>query len=135
MNLSLLDTDTLSEVLKQRNSRVVTKAVDYLAKHAEYAISAITRYELLRGLKDRGAVNQQTAFERFCQHSKIAPVNDAVLDRATDLWVLARRGGHPGRDADLIIAATALELGRALATGNTKHFSWIPGLLLEDWRQ
>ena len=37
-------------------------------------------------------------------------------------------------DADLIIAATALEHGRTLATGNAAHFSWINGLNLEDWR-
>jgi len=45
-----------------------------------------------------------------------------------------RRGGHPGRDADLIIAATALEHGRVLVTGNTLHFSWVRGLKLSNWR-
>jgi len=45
-----------------------------------------------------------------------------------------RRGGHPGRDADLIIAATALEHGRVLVTGNTLHFAWVPGLKLSNWR-
>jgi hypothetical protein len=34
----------------------------------------------------------------------------------------------------LIIAATALETGRALVTGNTAHFGWIPALTIEDWR-
>jgi predicted nucleic acid-binding protein len=58
-----------------------------------------------------------------------------VLLRAADLWAEARRGGHPQSDADLIIAATALEHGLALVTGNTTHFSWIPGLKLADWRQ
>ena len=38
--------------------------------------------------------------------------------------------GRPG-----IIAATALEHKRVLVTGNTAHFSWVPGLRVEDWRQ
>jgi tRNA(fMet)-specific endonuclease VapC len=62
------------------------------------------------------------------------PISDAVLDRASDLWADARKGGHPGRDPDLIIAATALESSRVLITGNLAHFSWIPSLAIENWR-
>jgi predicted nucleic acid-binding protein len=58
-----------------------------------------------------------------------------VLERASDLWVIGRRQGLAPKDADLIIAATALEHGRELATGNAPHFVWIPGLTLADWRQ
>ncbi len=76
-----------------------------------------------------------TRFEAFCQQSLVAIPTLAVLDRATDLWVAARRGGFPDNDADLIIGATALELQRVLVTGNTRHFTWIPGLRMEDWRQ
>jgi predicted nucleic acid-binding protein len=54
--------------------------------------------------------------------------------RAADLWADGRNSGHPRDDADLIIAATALEAGRVLVTGNTQHFAWIPGLRLADWR-
>jgi predicted nucleic acid-binding protein len=50
------------------------------------------------------------------------------------IWVDARRGGYPRNDADLIIAATAMESGRVLVTGNAPHFAWIPGLSLADWR-
>ena len=49
-------------------------------------------------------------------------------DRAGDLWAFARQHGHPHGDADLIIAATALESQRVLVTGNSDHFAWIPGL-------
>jgi predicted nucleic acid-binding protein len=50
------------------------------------------------------------------------------------LWADAGKGGYPRNDADLIIAATALESDRVLVTGNGPHFSWIPGLSLADWR-
>ena len=135
MTLALLDTDTLSELLKQRNPQVTGKAAEYLRLHGEFALSVFTRFEVARGYKEKGATTLLTRFREFCRHSRIIPVTDAIFDRAEDLWALARRGGLPQSDADLIIAATALETGRTLVTGNTSHFSWIPGLVLEDWRQ
>jgi predicted nucleic acid-binding protein len=44
------------------------------------------------------------------------------------------RAWVPIRRRRLIIAATALETGRVLVTGNTAHYAWISGLTLEDWR-
>ncbi|MBN8625192.1 MAG: type II toxin-antitoxin system VapC family toxin [Planctomycetes bacterium] len=134
MDAALLDTDTLNEVLKQRNPLVVQKSADYLRQHGQFAISAMTRYELLRGLKEKQATKQLTQFQEFCRHSLILPITDAILDRTADLWVAARRGGFPGKDADLLIAATALETQRVLVTGNTAHFAWVPSLKIENWR-
>jgi predicted nucleic acid-binding protein len=134
MDLALLDTDMLSEVLKLRNANVTTRALAY-SQHHPFAFSSMTRYEVIRGYRDTNAATQLSRFATFCLHALILPVTDAVFDRAADLWVVARRGGHPQGDADLIIAATALESGRVLVTGNTAHFSWIPGLQIEDWRQ
>lgn len=132
---SILDTDILSELLKLRNARVRQKALAYSRQHGQLAISAITRYEVTRGYKDQNATRQLARFATFCQNSLVFPLTDAILDRAADLWVVARQGGHPRSDADLMIAATALEHGRTLVTGNTPHFVWIPGLAIEDWRQ
>lgn len=55
-------------------------------------------------------------------------MTNAVLQRASDLWVEGAVNGHPHRAADLLIAATALEHTRILVTGNTRHFTWIAGL-------
>ena len=93
------------------------------------------RYEIVRGYRDQNATTQLARFAVFCQHATVFAVTDAIFDRAADLWVTGRRGGYPHNDADLIIAATALEHGRVLVTGNTAQFSWIPGLRLDDWRQ
>jgi predicted nucleic acid-binding protein len=134
MEVALLDTDVLSEVLEQRNPQVVARAAAYLRSHGSFAFSAFTRFEISRGFKEKGATNQLTRFREFCQHSLIIPVTESVFDRAEDLWAIARRGGLPCGDADLIIAATALETGRILVTGNPAHDAWISGLKLEDWR-
>jgi len=135
MDAALLDTDILNEVLKQRNSQVVAHAAAYLQAHGQFAISALTRYEVIRGLRDANATTQLSRFAVFCQNTLILPITNAVLDRAADLWVAARQGGHPRSDADLIIAATAVEHGLVLVAGNTPHFVWVPGLTLANWRE
>ncbi len=58
MDLALLDTDTVSEILKQRNLQVTATAALYLQEHGEFAFSLITRFELLRGLRQKNATLQ-----------------------------------------------------------------------------
>jgi len=135
MELALLDTDILSEVIKLRNPQVQRKALAYTTQHSQLAFSSMSRYEVVRGYRGQNATTQLARFTVFCEHALILPITDAIFDCAADLWVLARRGGHANADADIIIAATALESGRVLVTGNTAHFAWIPGLRLGDWRQ
>jgi tRNA(fMet)-specific endonuclease VapC len=135
VNAALLDTDILSEVLKRKDRRVLAKARQYLAQHQRLAFSAITQYEIVRGLQATRATRQLAAFLRTAGTSEVFAVSVPVLMRAAGLWADARAGGHPHGDADLIIAATALEHGRVLVTGNAAHYSWIPGLTIEDWRQ
>lgn len=124
----------LNEVLKKKNLNVVRRAAEYLAVHSQFAMSSITRYEALRGLKEKNASVQLARFQQFCANTEILTITEENLDTAADLWVTGRKGGLVSKDADLIIAATAIKHGRVLVTGNTAHFSWIPGLILQNWR-
>lgn len=133
MNAKLLDTDMLSEVLKRRNPQVLSHARGYLASHGRFAFSDMTIYEIARGLKTTGATQQLAHFYRVASTSDVIPIDLPILMRAADLWAEGKRDGRPTDDADLIIAATALETGRGLVTGNTSHFAWISELTLEDW--
>jgi tRNA(fMet)-specific endonuclease VapC len=135
MSVALLDTDLLSEVIKLRDATVRKHALAYVQQHGALAFSAFTRYEVLRGYKQQGATRQLANFAVFCQHAIILPVTDAIWDRTSDLWAFARLNGHPHDDADLVIAATALEYQRTLVKGNLRHFAWIHGLTIVDWRQ
>ena len=51
MAIALLDTDMLSELLKQRNPQVTAKAAEYLRLHGKFALSVFTRFEIARGYK------------------------------------------------------------------------------------
>ena len=134
MDEALIDTDILSEILKAKNKRVLEIADQYLAYYQRFAFSAITFYEILRGFRANRAIRAIDEFVKLADNSEVLPISVPVLRRAADLWVDARQGGHPRNDADLIIAATAIEARRVLVTGNTAHFNWMPGLLLADWR-
>jgi tRNA(fMet)-specific endonuclease VapC len=134
MNPSLVDTDILTEIFKRRNRTVAASAAAYLREHGQFAISAMTRFEVVRGLRHKRANVSLHRFELMCARMLVLPISDDVLDRAADLWVEARDGGHPQRDADLVIAATALVQNRELVTGNTPHFQWINGLRVANWR-
>lgn len=134
MDEALIDTDILSEVLKKKDQNVLAAAREYLAEHERLAFSAITAYEIIRGMRAAKATKQLGDFLKVIGTSDVLQIGMPVLMRAADLWAEARNGGHPRDDADLIIAATALQARRVLVTGNTEHFSWISDLKLVDWR-
>jgi tRNA(fMet)-specific endonuclease VapC len=134
MSLAILDSDILTETFKGRNSVVVRHAADYFAAYGQFVFSAMTRFEVIRGLRQKMSPKLDQQFTTLCQRSLVLPINDEVLDRAASLWVVARSGGHAHRDADLIIASTALVHARVLITGNTLHFAWVPGLTILNWR-
>jgi tRNA(fMet)-specific endonuclease VapC len=98
----------LSEILRQQDQAVLAYGVQYLEEHSHFSFSAFTRFEVRRGYLEKRASRQLERFEEFCLPSEILPITDSVPDRACELWSLARQGGNPCGDADLIIAATAL---------------------------
>ncbi|MDF0644552.1 MAG: type II toxin-antitoxin system VapC family toxin [Nitrospira sp.] len=132
--LALLDTDILSELLK-RNPAVTQRAGLYLTEHDRLGFSIITRYEILRGLRAKQARTQELAFQALCEVSLILPLTDRVTECAATLYAELYRRGELLPDADLLIAATALEGQRILATNNILHFKRIPNLIIENWKQ
>jgi tRNA(fMet)-specific endonuclease VapC len=134
MDAVLLDTDILSEILKAKNKRILDISERYLLQHQRFAFSAITLYEIIRGFRANQAVRALNEFLKLAGNSDVHPISIDILKRSADLWAEARQGGYPQNDADLIIAATAIETRRVLVTGNTAHFGWITGLSLADWR-
>lgn len=130
----LLDTDILSELLKQ-HPLVMQRVRTYLAEHERLAFSIITRYELLRGLKAKQARAQEAAFLLLCHASLILPLTDQIVDRAATLYGELYRQGALLPDADLLIAATALDAQRTLITNNLAHFQRVPDLTSEIWKR
>jgi len=128
----VLDTDILSAILR-RNPHVLPKAQAYLAEHGQFTLSILTRYEILRGLKSKGATRQVVAFDRFCLRTTILPFNEETAVKAAEIYAeLSNRGELIG-DADILIAASSLVNGLGVVTNNESHFRRIPNLLVENW--
>lgn len=129
---TLLDTDILSSLLRKQPV-VVERATHYLAAFEQYTFSLITRYEILRGLKAMRAEKQLAAFNAFCQSSEVVPITEAIVNRASEIYADLYQRGRPIGDADILIAATALEHNLLLSTNNENHFSNISGLRIDNW--
>jgi len=133
-DFSLLDTDTLSEIMRGRDSNIVQKAREYLRTHGQFRISIITRYEILRGLKAKQASGQITLFEERCRKSILYPLIDDIIIKASDIYAYLYNQGLLISDADILIASTALVNNLTLITGNLEHFNRIPNLVSQSWR-
>ena len=130
----LLDSDILSLYFK-RHPIVVPAAQDYLLHNFVFTFSVITRFEILRGMKTRNASSQLMAFDSFCKNNEIIELNDKIVVRAADIYSDLHRTGQLIGDADILIAATALENDMAVVTNNQTHFNRISGLTLLNWSE
>lgn len=128
----VLNTDTLSAIMRQ-NPVVIPKARAYLAAHSHFTLSIITRYEILRGLKSKGATKQVIDFDRFCARNTILPLTNGAVVKAAEIYAdLSVRGELIG-DADILIAASALVHGLGVVTNNEDHFNRIRDIHVENW--
>ena|SRR2546423_368924 len=137
MTKVVLDTDVLSNLLRayrlREESIVVERAREYLAQHTRFTISIVTRYEVLRGFKAKGALTQERVFERFCANNTVLPITEHVIVQAAEIWADLQRRGLLIPDADILIAATTIVDGCGLVTNNEGHFRRISGLTVENW--
>lgn len=128
----VLDTDILSAIMRQKPA-VVSTAQAYLREHYQFHFSIITQYEILRGLKAKGATQQIATFENFCSQNTILSLSEEVISKAAEVYADLRKRGELIGDADILIAATAIVNKLGIVTNNEKHFQRISGLHVENW--
>ena len=130
----LLDSDTLSFYIKQY-PKVVAEAQNYLRQHQIFTFSIITRFEILRGLKANGATTGIKVFNSLCRQNEIIELSDKIIVRAADIYADLYKTGLLIMDADILIAATALENNLPIVTNNENHFNRISGLQILNWNK
>ena len=128
--MTILDTNICIGIL--RGDGKVLSA--YKRNAGNVAVSAMTVGELFFGAEKSDAVekNRKTV-ERFVAAIPVVQTSNAIMRRFAVEKARLKAKGTTVEDADYIIAATALTLESPLATGNTKHFSRFPDLVLENW--
>ncbi len=120
----LLDTDVLSELRKRKRNARVVKWISTVAESDLY-LSAITVAEIERGIErqkkpDPSFARDLAAWLEFT----LRAYGERILPLSVNI---ARRWGRlsaqiGNEELDLAIAATALEHGLTVVTGNTRHF-------------
>ena len=132
MSRALLDTNIISAFFKG-NPAVVDAVIDYVKRHKRLSYSIITHYELLRGFMALGSDKKLAAYRAFSAQCDILPLSDQVVEQAAMLYATLKNCGNLIDDADLLIAATALQKKSGLVTDNQQHFRRIPNLKLQNW--
>lgn len=127
----LFDTDAISELLRRRP---LPAYVEWLAgiDRAEQFTSAVVIGELFEGAFLSGEVRHLENVERqVIPRLAVLPYGVKTARLFGELAAHLRAEGRPLADADVQIAATALQHGLTLVTDNLRHFERIPGLTIE----
>jgi tRNA(fMet)-specific endonuclease VapC len=128
--LILLDTDVCIHLLRG-NRNIINKRRNY---SDQVAVSFMTVAELYYGVeKSANPQKNKTVLEQFLITVKVINSNSNIASRFGQLKAVLEKKGIPLADADLLIAATALETSTLLVTGNIKHYQRIESLNLENW--
>lgn len=128
----MLDTNMIAYAKKRRPEVVL----EHLMQHdpSQICISSITMAELEYGVHNSSKPEQnRTALMMFLSEITILPFDsDASFEYGKIRYDLKSKGILIGGN-DLLIAAHAKSLGLTLVTHNTREFSRVEGLSIEDW--
>ncbi|HXT34959.1 MAG TPA: type II toxin-antitoxin system VapC family toxin [Chloroflexota bacterium] len=125
----LIDSDWIADWLN--GNTTATQLISALPSSGALHISIISYGEIYEGIYY--SLNPTAAaqgFRRFLQAVTILPLSRRTMQVFARTRGQLRQGGNLIPDADLLIAATAMQHTLTLATRNKKHFSRIPGLIL-----
>ncbi len=131
----LLDTNAWIAYLRQSNARLIQRFLQVAP--ADIGLNSIVVAELFYGAYHGPANKQATNLGLISQlqHRFISlPFDDrAAAEYGQIRAYLEARGTIIGPN-DLMIASITRVHGLTLVTNNTKEFSRVPGLNLEDWQ-
>lgn len=128
----LLDTNTC--IAAMRNHPKVVLRMNAVPP-SECAISTITSYELYTGIEKCSSPARELAKVNLLLCTVAQLVFDAAAAReAARIRALLESQGQPIGPYDLLLAGQAVAASLILVTANTREFSRVPGLTVEDWQ-
>ena len=126
----ILDTDTWIEYFRHRGG--VEKHIAETPAEQIYA-SEVSIAELTYGALHSQAVEKHLKEPKEIEETfTILPLGDWIRDYAEIRHALTSKGTTVG-DFDILIAVTARHFDLTVVTHNTKEFSRVSGIVLEDW--
>ena len=128
----LLDTNILSELIKQPNGYTARK-IATLENEDSCCTSLIVACELRYGALKKDSHILTAKVNQLLETIAVLPLKQNIESHYARLRVTLERAGTPIGSNDLLIASQAYALGLTVVTGNLKEFSRIPDLAVENW--
>ena len=128
----MLDTDICIYIIKKNPSSVART----LKRHRldDVCISSIAYAELTTGvMKSSNIFLNKAALITMLSGIRILPFNAKAAEEYGAIRAELEKKGTPIGSNDMLIAAHAKSLGLTLVTNNTKEFSRVTGLKVENW--
>jgi len=131
----MLDTNICSYIMRERPLSVLQRLQDATEVPHTIVISVITYYEMLLGATGRNASPRHMALvSTFVDRlSSVLPWTPDAAEQATRIRQYLAERGTPIGGNDTMIAGHALATNCILVTNNTREFTRVAGLRVEDW--
>ena len=130
----ILDTDVLGALSAGRYPR---RMRDEVERAGALCTTAINWAEVCYGIARRMPPHAGVLRDRYSRlvrpFVQTLDFDEMCAEICGRLRADLERRGVPLNDTDLMIASIALRHDLTLVTGNTRHFSRLPGLKLENW--
>jgi tRNA(fMet)-specific endonuclease VapC len=128
----LLDTNTCIRYLNQRSQAIINRL--NAISDSEIVICSVVKAELYLGamksqIPERTMIKQRIFAERFYSF----PFDDNSAVVYAKIRAILEQSGTPIGSNDVMIASIAIANGLILVTHNTREFSRVGDLKIEDW--
>jgi tRNA(fMet)-specific endonuclease VapC len=128
----MLDTDTCSYIIRERPHSVYQRFQQISMEQLH--VSIITYAELLYGVeRSSSQKTNRPIVEQFIRHLHICHWDEAAAEHYASIRTFLEKSGQPIGAMDMQIAAHARSMGAIVITNNTRHFSRVPDLQVENW--
>ena len=130
----LLDTDTLSNLLKKNPSSSLLSHLSSLKRKDQFT-TTITVGEMVYGAykSSRPEYFLEKLDNFLLPELTVLPFDEPAAREYGKLRASLERRGMPMSEPDMRIASIGLVHSLILVTGNRKHFSRVPKLRVEKW--
>ncbi len=127
----LLDTNICIYIINAKPPSVLARFQQY--RMGEIGMCSVVAAELAFGVAKSDSPRNRQALEMFLAPLTILPFDAKAAWVYGDLRTELERRGTPIGSMDTMIAAHALSQQATLITNNTREFSKVPGLQLDNW--
>ncbi len=127
----LLDTNICIYIINAKPPAVLERFRQY--RMGDIGLCSVVAAELAFGVAKSDSARNRQALEMFLAPLIILPFDTAAMWVYGDLRANLERRGTPIGSLDTMIAAHALSQQALLISNNTREFSKVPDLQLDNW--